>query len=425
MAEATTKVQVRYGGIVFGQRGFWGLLVLLILAVYFSHYSLGILGVTIALVWLSSRFWALNVLNYIKIEENVSNCEVFPGEIISVEMIVTNNKWLPVPWLELSRALGRKLSGPDFPYQSGEGAREICRLGWLPAKQKQIVTYQVQPVRRGLYSAGAEQICSGDPFAFFQRVQDVKEPIRITVYPHLLSSEWLDFSRKDPLGPKPHLNFLFTDPLLASGVRDYQPFDTLRQINWVASARFQSLKSNIWEGKAAAICLIFLETKSLRNSNWSDEKKELAWEVLLSSVATKAMMLTDQRQEWSFFTDVGRGPNDKRPFLLLSRTNQYEQMRELMFFLAQMEREDVSLEHNVLLSQISMRPGATVIAFSAQICLSAEDILVRFSANRNVAWMLLEIDQNYSADLKSFPLIELVLGWEKNIPLAKLLLGRN
>lgn len=424
MAEKT-KVRVRDGSIVFGERGFWLLLVLIIFSVYFSHYSLGILSTTLALVWLSSRLWAKNALRNVIVKESVSNTEVFPGEMISIELAMTNNKWLPVPWLELSRSADKKVTGLDSLYHNVDGARELCRLGWLQGKHKRIIDYTVQPSRRGYYAVGAEQISSGDPFVFFHQDQNVKEPLNIIVYPHFLDSEWLGFNRKDPLGSKPHLNFIFTDPLFASGVREYQPSDTLRQINWVASARFQSLKSNIWEGKADAKCMIFLETKSiLQNCSWPEKKKELAWEVLISSVATQAMILTNRRQKWSFFSDSPIEQQDNKPFILHHRSNQFEQMRELLFFLAQLEREQVSSDYNFSLSEIPIPLGVTLTVFSAQISSTMSDILGRYSATRNIAWMLLESTQSDLSEAKSsFNMIELIPDWEENRVLADLLLG--
>jgi uncharacterized protein (DUF58 family) len=240
------------------------------------------------------------------------------------------------------------------------------------------------------------------------------------VYPYLLPIERFELQRRDPLGEKSDFNFLFTDPVLTAGIRDYQEADALRRINWKASARFQSLKSNVWEGKASHRSCIFLETSSLSAQHWSPEKMEFAWEILLSSVAAIAEDMTEKNQEWGFFTDVIFHSENHRPYFMAPTSgNQRSRLYQLLSFLACLENRHTGISVDQLLQLVSIPLGVTLIIISAasgrEICESIQAVAYR----RKVIWMQLEPKKEFEEG--NWEQILLIPDWEKDIELKEML----
>lgn len=415
------RVRTYHGHVIFSDRGLWGLITLIMIAVYYRYYPLAILVSLVALVWLLSRVWANFVMTGIVFGETISTGEVFPHTPVKVEISVENKSFLPVPWLELERVSynegGQVEEGS--PYQLEEDGRQVCRLGWFYLHKKYMYEYVISFKRRGYFRLGTARIKSGDPFAFFARERAVKKTPEMIVYPHLLPADWFELQRRDPLGEKADLNFLFTDPLLVTGIRDYQEIDPLRRVNWKASARFHSLKSNIWEGKAAHRSYIFLETASLARRPWSPEKTEFAWEILLSSAATIAECMTEKNQEWGFFTDMMLQPENPKPYFMAPASgNQRGHFYQLLFLLACLENRCTRIKAYQVFQEVSIPPGVTLIILSAASGCELHESIQMVAHRHKVIWLQLEPEKEYEGVWEQ---ITLMPGWEKDATLKELL----
>jgi uncharacterized protein (DUF58 family) len=126
----------------------------------------------------------------------------------------------------------------------------------------------------------------------------------LLVYPRLFSLPEVAPGWQQSLGDQRSVDFRFADPLLVAGLRDYQPGDPLRRINWIVSARTGSLKANIWEGSAQVRSLVCLETSSLAASPWDSATGDLAFELLVSAAASMICRLADRSGEVGFLSDL-------------------------------------------------------------------------------------------------------------------------
>ncbi|ATW23726.1 DUF58 domain-containing protein [Candidatus Formimonas warabiya] len=419
-----SRVGAHHGSLVFSDRGLWGLTAIMLAALYYRYYSLVMLVTLVVIVWLLSRAWAKFVLQGVVFSERISVGEVFPLDPIKIEISVGNRSPLPILWLELERFFssdGGKVE-EESPFRLEKDGAEISRLGWIFWHQNSTHEYRISFKRRGYYRFGTAKLRSGDPFAFFFSEITVKVLPEVIVYPHFLPAERFALNRRDPLGNKADRNFLFTDPLFIIGLRDYHESDPLRRVNWKASARFQSLKSNIWEGKAANRSYIFLETGSLNAQHWSKEKEELAWEVLVSATATIAAAMTGKNQEWGFFTDImAQSEDPKSYFISPSTSSPSGHLFQLLATLACLKRSAFRIRPSSLLNGAIIPLGVTLIVLSAASEPELHESLNTIAHRQRVVWMQLEPANEYEGVCEQ---IQLIPGWEDD-PSLRELLGLN
>ena len=71
-------------------------------------------------IYLLGRLWTSLSMRQLIAKRNFVN-RAFPGEEISVELIVQNKGWLPIPWLEVHDSLPVEMIGcaPDY-YRCGK-----------------------------------------------------------------------------------------------------------------------------------------------------------------------------------------------------------------------------------------------------------------------------------------------------------------
>lgn len=130
--------------------------------------------------------------------------------------------------------------------------------GWLPGKKEVTAQLQVKARLRGVYYLPPPHIFVGDPSGLFRGINQVGQEQYLYVFPRLKSigdiHNTLDFqenNRED--------NFGLEDRYQAHGVRDYQLADPLKSINWYATARTNSLKTNLYQRKDSEFCLVVLD----------------------------------------------------------------------------------------------------------------------------------------------------------------------
>jgi len=311
----TDGVQSLHGAVVFCEQGIWFLLGVSGLATAFGLQSLAFIAAALAMLWLVARLWSALAPERIGVEEKGMLRRVFPGETVSARLTVTNGKWLPVPWLEVSRSRTgglQCLAGSPYRLQND---RLVCRMGWLAGWQEASWPVTWCAGRRGAYRAQPSLLRCGDPASFFYSETWLPgEEGELLVYPRLFSLPEVTPGWQQALGDRRSVDFRFQDPLLVAGLREYQPGDPLRRINWVASARTGSLKANIWEASAQVSALICLETLALAACGWEAASGDLAFELLVSAAASLACQLAGSSGEVGFLSDVSdpfgaaRGP---------------------------------------------------------------------------------------------------------------------
>ncbi len=198
-------------------------------------------------IYVLSRLWARRSLQAVLLQRR-HDARVFAGETFPVEIRMENRSWLPVLWMRLSDMVpSALLTGASF--------REVISLN---PKERQTRTYRLTGRRRGYYQLGPLRSLGGDLLGTAQYEVRQQEDDFVIVYPKIVALRDLGFPSLSPFGHLPSQARLFEDPSRIRGVRDYQPGDSPRRMDWKTSARLGKLQVRRFEPAIALETAIFL-----------------------------------------------------------------------------------------------------------------------------------------------------------------------
>ena len=198
-------------------------------------------------------WWSKRALAQVRTKRRF-NTHAFLGERIKIDLQVQNGGWLPLPWLELREALPVALVGPDS-FQS------VIHLG--PQGEANF-EYTVEARKRGYYPIGPLSVSTGDILGLRESQQAVMPAEHLVVYPKILPFTAMQIPSHSPQGTLRHSMPLFEDPTRTFGKRGYISGDSLRRVDWKASAATGQLQVKIFEPS------ISLETFIILNLNAED-----------------------------------------------------------------------------------------------------------------------------------------------------------
>lgn len=235
-------------GHVFGRFTILALLALLAIAAWHRQTAIvTVLGLTLATIGVS-RMWSRLSLRRIGCERSLSTHALFPGEQLLLTIRMSNQKILPLPWVELSQPIPPRLlhDSQDAIDDSAHLSRSLSMPWYSRLTWRQTITAQ----RRGYYVIPPLTLTSGDILGLYPRMADALSYDHVSVYPHLYPVRRLPLQRTDATGDLLGRTSLQEDPTRMRGIRDYQPHDGFRRVHWKASARHQSLKVKLHEPAA-------------------------------------------------------------------------------------------------------------------------------------------------------------------------------
>lgn len=253
------------------------LVVALLFRVDFIFYIVYVtLGITIWSHWYTPR--ALRQLHF----KRDFNSHAFLGEKISVKIFVDNTSFIPVPWLQLDESIATEL----------RGGREMKQAFTLAGRSSKSFSYDIRAMRRGYYQLGPGQIAVGDLFGFKENKSRLP-PNYLTIYPRIVPISRMPTQAKLPFGTIRTNQRLFRDTSQPVGVRKYQPGDSLRHINWKASAHADDLLVKAYQPVMSldTMILVNLNVEEFSARNRIDGPE---WAIILA--ASLATYLIENRQ---------------------------------------------------------------------------------------------------------------------------------
>lgn len=199
-------------------------------------------------VYLLSRFWTRRTVDHLRVQRRFAD-HAFCGEQVTVDTVVHNTDWLPIPWLEVHESLPIELTVPPF-------YREVVSLG---PRERRHFRYTLHCRRRGYYPVGPLKLQTGDLLGMVRQSQAQVAPQHVIVYPRVIPLQQLGLPTRSPLVALPARSPLFEDPARVMGVRDYQRGDSLRRIHWTATASAGRLLVKQYEPAIARETLVCLD----------------------------------------------------------------------------------------------------------------------------------------------------------------------
>ncbi len=229
------------------------LVVLLVIAAFMrGDFALTLIYLVVGGL-VAGLWWSQRALAQLEIRRRF-NTHAFLGEKIEIDLRVQNKGWLPVLWLELRETLPVALVGPN-------SFRSVITLG---PRGNANFEYSVDARKRGYYPIGPLSISTGDILGLRETLQAENPAEHLVVYPRIIPFTSIEVPSYSPQGTLRHTLPLFEDPTQVFGKRGYTSGDSLRRIDWKASASTGQLQVKLFEPSIA------LETCVLLNLNAED-----------------------------------------------------------------------------------------------------------------------------------------------------------
>lgn len=190
---------------------------------------------------LYTRLWQ----KHLKIHVSFGADHVFEGEQGELREIIENRKRLPLPMLKVKFKTDRHLLfGND-----DRGSRttdqyyrnDIFRIG---GGERVTRTLKFKAGKRGYYTVDEISLVASDLFFLSQLVAEQAVRTELYVYPRPYDNSRMRQSLVRLNGEMLTRRHLVEDPFEYRGIREYQPYDDMRSINWKATAKTDDLKVN-------------------------------------------------------------------------------------------------------------------------------------------------------------------------------------
>ncbi|MSP78530.1 MAG: DUF58 domain-containing protein [Dehalococcoidia bacterium] len=251
---------------MFGE--FWVYLFVVLLTVGLATRNATLVSISgIGLVLATGTWlWSRLAVERISYRRTVSRRRIFQGEEVDVEMVINNRKSLPLARVRLAdtypiqvELLGQGMSSSPVP-----NTLRFSRSTTLGAYERVRWHYRLRGKQRGFYRLGPAELHTGDLFNFFPRVVHAPEEEFLLVFPKPMPLPPMNLVPQRPLGDaRGSPWFPQADHARQSGLRDYQPGDPPKYIDWKASARRAALQVKQFEPGSSPLIALFVNADTV------------------------------------------------------------------------------------------------------------------------------------------------------------------
>jgi uncharacterized protein (DUF58 family) len=267
-----------------------GLLVFLILLGALTRETFVIVIIYLGVgSWLFSRWWISRVLGRLQFTRKFES-KVFPGEIVPVKLEIKNRSILPAVWLRIQ---------DYFPIEVAD-QRQYHQIITLGPNQQIDLDYQLKAQKRGYYPIGPLDISSGDLLGLSPEQSSRGTINYLTVYPRIFNLTDPFLPSNSPMGTLRHRQPIFEDPSRTIGKREYQAGDSLRRIDWKASASIGRLQVKQFEPSIALETAIFL---NLNLDEYTPKDWAHGTELSIMAAASLANWIISKRQSAGLYSN--------------------------------------------------------------------------------------------------------------------------
>lgn len=376
--------------------------VLLLAAVLSHQVPLLLVAILFFLASGTARLWENFALRRLAYERRLSHSSAFFGEVITLELSISNRKLLPLPWVHVQDEVPDQLK-----LLTGKTARShkatraivsnLVSLSWYYRLTRR---YQIRCTKRGIFSFGPATIRSGDIFGFFTKQMEDEKTDQLLIYPRIVPLEHLGIPSRNPFGDLRVQRHLFEDPVRMLSTREYLAGDPLKKIGWKATARLGRLQTRVFEHTTTVGLALFLDVRTVERPRQGQVENLLETDIMVAaSVADYCI-----REGLSFGLYVNEPYWRTDSLVRLPLTSNTEQMHKVLEALAQLQGWDRANVEQVISKEMTSLPwGATVVVVTAVPTDSLLGTLYRVRrAGRSVALILVG-DQRAPIDIAGIP----------------------
>jgi len=282
--------------------------------------AFGIMGIAAGLL---SYLFSRVALNQVVYQKKFSGNRFFVGEVIDMEVMISNKKPIPVPWIRMQDELSAtfEVTNKDITnfiynsYAKTQVLRHFTSMRWYERIKWE---YKLKCTRRGVFKIGPSVIESTEPFGMFGSVINDDSFDEIIVYPKVFPLDELTLPPLKPFGESSGGMELIQDFSGPRGLREYSSGDKFSTINWKTSAKLQKLHVNLYDPSSSHTIVVAVAVDSLENY-WALGDTEIIENIMsmaasisqhaLSNNYTVGLLSNDMQTQESkaFIISPGRG----------------------------------------------------------------------------------------------------------------------
>lgn len=205
--------------------------------------------------WVYMKFWSRKLRIRIKFESSA----IEAGEPVIITERVENRKLLPLPVFSYEYVLARNFL--VMTQTGGKRQRVKVKLA-LPARRAVRNQTRVDGLPRGVYALSDIELSANDLLGTFRGKKTIDLITKLTVYPEKIPASKLSLPFRSMLGAVLTRRLSLEDPFQLRGIRQYEIYDSMRDINWKASAKTGELKVNQHEYTTDEALILLLDLES-------------------------------------------------------------------------------------------------------------------------------------------------------------------
>lgn len=242
------------------------------------------------LYWTVQKYFAKNWDKHLSVKIFCESEYAYEGDELCLVEEIENRKRLILPAVTIKFTTSKYWE--FFGQKEGATTDQYYRNDVFSVGNQERIRRKLPFVckKRGYFVLGDINIFARDFFYENEYMKRVNNEQWVFVFAKRVRIPELEEVFLHMLGEVTAKNRLYEDPFTFSGIRDYQSYDTMRRINWKASAKTGQWKVNCYEHTAevSVNILLFFEQK---NVDWDKDMEEY----VISLAVTMAEKFLGQR----------------------------------------------------------------------------------------------------------------------------------
>ena len=278
--------------------------ILLFIGLVASQGLLLVVGSLVLIIWGVTKFWDRFAFREVSHSRSLSRWRAFVGDSLEYTVTLSNEKILPLIWVDIQDTFpaALELPGANLRGSGVELTKEHRITTSLLPYQRVSWRYNLRCRSRGYHRIGPARLRSGDIFGFTASEVSLTDVDHILVYPRTVDLRELVLPSEYPLGEARGQQPIYQDPSRFLGLRDYQPTDPMKHIDWKATARRSWLQTKMFEPVVALDVLIALNARTGEHA-WQGSNRRL-FERAVTVAASLAKHCSDSQYSFGLVSNA-------------------------------------------------------------------------------------------------------------------------
>ena len=258
------------------------------------------------LIYILQLFLSKNAAKFIEASVIPSLTETEPDTEFDITLRIINRSRLPLSFIKWTLNLPAAmniLSGNVYESELS-GIKSVSGTLYLLPRRTSEIKVSVSLPERGLYRIGTLTVKAGDFLGISETAFSISGVSGIVAYPKPAPLEGIEESAGSILGDISVRRYIYEDPVLISGFREYTGNEPMKNISWLQTARTGSMYVKKFDYTARPTVTVVMNTALPGSVN---SGREALLEKTYSLTRSVCQLLEDRGIEYDFYTNAPIG----------------------------------------------------------------------------------------------------------------------